>query len=126
MSLFGRLHTAPFAVYLLPNVASTDPNPRTFINASAFQPNANSINGTYGNIGRDAIHGPGRLNFDAALSRSFTFMEHYRLEARFEGFNVINHTNYSNPTTATSSSNFSKITGAAEPRILQASMKFHF
>ena len=84
------------------------------------------MNGAYGNIGRDAIHGPGRLNFDAALSRSFSFKERYRLEARFEGFNVINHTNHSNPTTALSSSNFGKILGAGEPRILQASMKFHF
>ena len=113
-------------VQILPNVYSTDPNPRTYFNAAAFQPNAQSVNGTYGNIGRDAVHGPGRLNFDAALSRSFPFRERYRLEARFEGFNVINHTNYNNPTTALSSSNFGKILGAADPRILQASMKFHF
>ena len=113
-------------VQILPDVMSTDPNPRVFLNAAAFQPNAQSVNGTYGNIGRDAIHGPGRLNFDASLSRSFTFKERYRLEARFEGFNVINHTNYSNPTTGLSSSNFGKILGAGEPRILQASMKLHF
>ena len=109
---------------VLSNAYSTDPNPRLFLNPAAFANNA--VAGTYGNLGRDAIHGPGRLNFDAALSRSFSFKDHYRLEARFEAFNLINHVNYNNPTTALSSSNFGKILGAADPRILQASMKFHF
>jgi len=98
-------------------------DPRNFFDRNAF---ANPTAGTYGNLGRDAVHGPGRLNFDTALSRSFRFQERYRVEARFEAFNVINHVNYNNPTTALNSSNFGKITGAADPRILQVSAKFHF
>jgi len=82
--------------------------------------------GPTGNLGRDAVHGPGRLNFDTALSRSFRFQERYRVEARFEAFNVINHVNYNNPATSIASSTFGKITGAADPRILQVSAKFHF
>ncbi len=109
---------------VLPNPFSTDPNPRVYLNAAAFA--ANTVLGTYSNLGRTAVHGPGRLNFDTSLSRTFRFKERYRIEARFEGFNVINHTNYNNPTTAFSSSNFGKILAAADPRILQVSMKFHF
>ena len=108
---------------VLPNVMSTDSNPRVFLNPAAFAQNAT---GTFGNLGRTAIHGPGRINFDAALSRTFRLHEKYRLEARFEAFNSINHTNYGNPTTALTSATFGRITSAAEPRILQVSMKVHF
>ena len=52
-----------------------------FLNAAAFQPNAV---GTFGNLGRDALFGPGLLQLDAALSRLFSLSERYRLEARFE------------------------------------------
>ena len=48
------------------------------------------------------------------------------MEARAESFNAINHVNYNGPTTAMNSSNFGKILGAADPRILQFSMKLHF
>ncbi len=108
---------------VLPEAKSIDPNPRVFFNAAAF---AQNPNGTFGNLGRTAFHGPGRINFDASVSRSFRFHERYRLESRFEAFNAINHTNYNNPATGLTSSTFGKITGAAEPRILQLSMKFHY
>jgi hypothetical protein len=102
---------------------SADPNSRVFLNPAAFRQNAA---GTFGNLGRDVIHGPGRINFDASLSRSFMLTERWRLEARGEAFNAINHVNYNNPTTALNSANFGKILGAADPRILQVSMKVHF
>ncbi len=98
-------------------------DPRFFLNSAAFQQNAN---GTFGNLGRDVVHGPGRVNFDAALSRSFMLTERWRLEARWEAFNAINHVNYNNPTTALNSANFGRILGAADPRIMQVSMKLHF
>jgi hypothetical protein len=104
-------------------VYATDPNPRVFLNVGAFAQNAT---GAFGNLGRDLIHGPGRINFDLSLTRSFRLTERYRIEARGEAFNAINHPNYNNPTTALNSSNFGKILGAADPRILQVSMKFRF
>ena len=52
--------------------------------------------------------------------------ERWRLEARWEAFNAINHVNYNNPTTALNSANFGRILGAADPRIMQVSMKIHF
>jgi hypothetical protein len=47
-----------------------------------------------GNLGRDALFGPGLLQLDAALSRLFSLTERYRLEAHFEDFSAINHTNF--------------------------------
>ena len=70
--------------------------------------------------------GPGSLNVDVSLSRTFSIREHFHLETRAESFNVINHVNLNNPTTALNSSNFGKITGAADPRILQFVMKLKF
>lgn len=105
------------------NLYSTDPNPRVFLNAAAFAQNAT---GAFGNLGRDVVHGPGRVNFDLSLTRSFALTERFRLEARGEAFNAINHVNYNNPTTALNSANFGKILGAADPRIMQVSMKLHF
>ncbi len=102
----------------------------------AFNP---SPLGTFGNSGRNALQGPGALNVDVTLSRTFTIRERLRLEARFEAFNVINRANFDNPSTALSSSTFGLITNTAgapggslllpsigDPRILQFALKLHF
>jgi hypothetical protein len=108
---------------MLLNPYSTDPDPRTWFNAAAFRHNDT---GTFGNLGSRAVRGPGVVNVDLSLSRSFRFNERWRLEARAEAFNSINHANYNNPTTNFSSATFGKILGAADPRILQFGMKLHF
>jgi hypothetical protein len=97
--------------------------PGAWLNRAAF---ANNAPGTYGNVGRDAFRGPGLLNFDVAISRQFRVREGWSVEARAEAFNAINHVNYNNPTTTLSSSNFGKITAAADPRILQFVLKVKF
>jgi hypothetical protein len=89
----------------------------------AFMQNAT---GTTGNVGRDALRGPGNLGVDVGLSRIFAITERYRVEARFESFNAINHVNLNNPTTNLSSSTFGTITAAGDPRILQFAMKLHW
>jgi len=50
--------------------------------------------GTYGNLGRNALRGPGALNLDLGISRRFKLAEMLTLEARAEAFNVMNHTNF--------------------------------
>lgn len=108
-----------------------------YLNPAAFTANAP---GTYGNLGRDVLRGPGQLQFDAALSRIFGMRESLRLEVRAEAFNVINHTNLIAAATGTgipgisttgislsrSASNFGQITSAGDPRILQFAMKLYF
>jgi len=48
----------------------------------------------YGNLGFDAIRGPGRNNFDLSLLKNFAFTERFRMEFRAEAFNVWNHTQF--------------------------------
>ena len=82
--------------------------------------------GTFGNLGRDVLRGPGVLNFDVALSRVFALREKLKLETRAESFNIINHTNFGAPNVTRSSASFGRITTAADPRILQFAMKLRF
>jgi hypothetical protein len=107
-----------------------------WLNPAAFTPNAL---GTYGDLARNAIRGPGTVNFDVALSRNFAIKEGIRLQARLDAFNVFNHANfvgaispagtvtgYSTISTTENASTFGRIQAAFDPRILQVSMKLFF
>ena len=52
---------------------------------------------TFGNAPRNALHGPGRYNFDTAIHRQFAITERFRLTFRAEAFNAFNHPQFSNP-----------------------------
>jgi hypothetical protein len=52
---------------------------------------------TFGNTSRNALHGPGRLNFDIAIHRQFRIAERLRLTFRAEAFNAFNHPQFNNP-----------------------------
>jgi hypothetical protein len=110
---------------LLPNAYMQDWGASTpqFLNPAAFAANPS---GTFGNVGRDSVYGPGQLNFDLALSRIFAFTERFQLEARGEAFNAINHTNFSTVETRFNNKNFGKLTAAGDPRILQFALKLRF
>jgi hypothetical protein len=94
--------------------------------------------GTYGNMGRNAITGPGAWNVDMALSRKFSIKEAQRIELRAEAFNIFNHvrpgvasgvngfTAAGGPNTVFTNTLFGRITTAADPRILQFAAKLVF
>ena len=94
-----------------------------YLNPAAFTPNAP---GTFGNVGRDTVRALTQVNFDLALSRTFAFTEVFKLEARGEAFNAINHTNFNPPNTTATNANFGKILSSADPRILQFALKLRF
>ncbi|HUS08123.1 MAG TPA: carboxypeptidase-like regulatory domain-containing protein, partial [Bryobacteraceae bacterium] len=83
-----------------PNATGIDPNSianRTtgmFFNTGAFRPNDF---GTFGNVGRNTLIGPGIFNWDASILKNFTTFESQYLQFRFEAFNAANHPNWSNP-----------------------------
>ena len=53
--------------------------------------------GTYGNLGFNNIKGPGELQLNVALSRTFVLHEKQTLQLRMEAFNILNHLNASIP-----------------------------
>jgi hypothetical protein len=90
--------------------------------------------GTLGNMGRNTLFAPGSWDLDMALSRVFNVHEAQNVEARFEAFNVTNSLQPLIPAGSTgaaavtvlSNGNFGQINTAADPRILQFSLKYIF
>ena len=85
--------------------------------------------GTFGNVGKGAFRGPSRTNVDTGLIKNFfPFLSHeaIRFQLRGEFFNVFNHTELNDPTTARNSGNFGGIYGSADPRIIQLAAKVFF
>ncbi len=108
---------------------------------------------TFGDVGRNTLRYPGRLNFDFGLFKRFAFKERYAFEFRWENFNVFNHTqinavsgntngsgtgalsaqgcavgsNFADPANvACINSGFLTYTSAHSPRIMQFGLRFQF
>ncbi|MEN6535605.1 MAG: carboxypeptidase regulatory-like domain-containing protein [Bryobacteraceae bacterium] len=73
---------------------SSSTDKRVFLNPAAF---ATPAPGTFGNLGRWALHGPGLSQFDLTLHKKFNMGERVSLEFRGEIYNILNHTNFGNP-----------------------------
>jgi hypothetical protein len=129
---------------IMANDAATNPICSTskicvqWLNPAAFSPNPI---GTYGDLGRNAVRGPGFFGFDLSLDRNFKITERFSVQVRADAFNILNHTNfvggfapagqpagatYGTVSTALNSSTFGQITGAYDPRIFQFAMKLFF
>ena len=73
----------------------------------------------FGNASKDAIVGPGRVNFTTSLYKSFAVTEGMHFELRFESFNTFNHTQY-NGVSQLGSGNFGQVTSAWDSRKLES------
>jgi hypothetical protein len=95
-----------------------------------FNPAAFAVQpiGTFGNLGRDAVYGPGTIQLDVALSRLFELSKEGRIKLQFRAdiFNIMNHANWNNPTTSITSGTFGQITAFGSPRIIQMALKLYF
>jgi hypothetical protein len=85
-----------------------------------------------GNLGRNTFVGPSLVNTDQSLFRNIKLTERFNLQFRVEGFNVLNHTNFLLPSSATGTANFAnRITvgnfgqsaGTRDPRLIQFGLK---
>jgi hypothetical protein len=64
-----------------------------------FNPNAYTLPvfGTYGNIGRGTLRGPGLATLDLSLTKVVPVSERARLQFRAEFFNLLNRVNFASP-----------------------------
>ncbi|MBZ5510956.1 MAG: TonB-dependent receptor [Acidobacteriia bacterium] len=89
---------------------------------------ASPTNGTFGNVGRNSLSGPGAFTLDTALSRKFIFSETKELALRLDTFNLLNHPVLGNPVTSlNNTANVGRIqTQNGFGRTFQAAVKFSF
>jgi hypothetical protein len=66
------------------------------------------------------------VQIDVGLTRTFRMRENHSIEFRAEAFNLPNHLNANNPTTALNSQLFGRVTTAQDPRIIQLALKYVF
>ena len=68
--------------------------PSQYFNPAAFLPPAT---GTYGNVSRDTLTGPGLSQLDFSAVRNAHPTERLSIQFRAEFFNILNHTNFLTP-----------------------------
>jgi hypothetical protein len=69
-------------------------SPNEYFNPNAFLP---PIPGTYGNVGRDVLTGPGLADLDFSVLKNTNITERVHLQFRAEFFNILNHPNFGTP-----------------------------
>ncbi len=88
-------------------------------------PDPSIVTGSYGS-GRGILRGPGRTNFDLAVSKSTKITERMALQVRAEFFNIFNHTEFLEPDTNISSGTFGQVTSTYPARVIQFGGRFTF
>jgi hypothetical protein len=87
-----------------PNLVGKADGPKTqaeWFNAAAIGAEGSAFSrpakGTFGNLERNALRGPGYWRTDASLFKNFTITSNQRLEIRFEAVNIFNNVNLGFP-----------------------------
>ena len=111
----------------VPELSRDQQDPQRFFNTAAY---SRTLDGTFGNVGRNTLNSPGIIGWDSSLLKNFVmpYSETHRLQFRFEGFNMGNHPNWGNPNTnANAGVNFGTITGTrGNMRNLQMALRYTF
>jgi hypothetical protein len=120
-----------------PNVNGSITYPKTvnaWFNPAVFSVPTGTGTDIYGNLGFNALRGPGRQNWNLSLFKSFLISESRgsRFELRADAFNTWNHTQFRGDVNTggislnTGAGNFGAITGAFDPREFQLGAKLIF
>jgi hypothetical protein len=133
----GIINTNPTA---RPNLLC-NPNanaPRTdaqWFNTACFQTNpsntATGLQNTVGNSPRGVVFGPRTFRIDFTTVKNIRFDERFRLQLRWEIFNILNTTNFRgfsslNVTASPGLGGFGSIGSVRDPRTMQFAAKFSF
>jgi hypothetical protein len=82
--------------------------------------------GFFGNASNGSIRGPSEFVGHAALYKTFPIHETVNLQFRAEAFNIANHTNFANVSTAVGTPTFGQVISAQDPRILEFALRLSF
>jgi hypothetical protein len=82
---------------------------------------------TFGTLGRDSLRSDWNKNLDLSIFRQFPITERFRVEFRFEAFNVTNTPVWAVPVSSLEAPNFGQVTHTANvARQLQFGLKLYF
>ena len=80
----------------------------------------------FGDEGRNAVRGPGYVNWDFSALKNIRLTETKELQFRGELFNFLNHTNFRLPVSDIESPTFGQVQSDVSPRVIQVALKFLF
>ena len=89
---------------------------------AAFSPGQQA----FGSAGVGIMRGPGYVNSDFTLAKTFRINDRQSIQFRTELFNAFNHPNFGPPNLQRESSGFGQIVTAANGRIVQLGLKYYF
>jgi hypothetical protein len=95
----------------------------TFFDTSAF---ARVTDVRFGTVGRNTMRGPGVVNMDLSLFRTFKLTEKFNLQFRAEAFNLSNTPHFNNPDEDANSENFGKVLSTNGDLAAARSREFRF
>ncbi|MCC6859317.1 MAG: TonB-dependent receptor [Bryobacterales bacterium] len=82
---------------------------------------------TYGNLARNSLFGPGRVNFDMSLFKDFPIKERATVQFRAEAFNIFNTPQFGLPASTVNAPGAGAVTSTVgNPRQLQMALKVLF
>jgi hypothetical protein len=124
-------NTTGFAIRCFPNRLGTEADVQSLGNGvdspKYLRSNFPVPNNSFGNSGQNILTQNGLWNMDWALNKITNINERFRLEFRFEAFNVFNHPTFASGISGNSGTDtFGRTVTAGEPRRLQLGMKLHF
>jgi hypothetical protein len=106
---------------------------KEYFNTAAFIP---ATVGTFGDIGRNSLRGPGYADVDTSLFKNMFTGDRISAQFQAEAFNTFNRVNFGNPTNSAdantapvnsvSSGTYGQITSANSPRVFQFALKLLF
>jgi hypothetical protein len=131
----GTLGGGQRADYLGGQIYPNNPNRFNFFNPLVF---GRPAQGTLGNLGRNALTGPGINNWDISMYKNTRISERVSTQLRVETFNTFNHTqwasvnggisvpNPSSPVTVSSQGGTGQVSATRDSRNIQFGLKLLF
>jgi hypothetical protein len=101
-------------------------NPLQWLTEAAFNSAAPIAQKRFGNLGYNAVEGPGTFTWDIGIHKSFTVYRENKLTFRLEMFNWLNHPTFQLTNLSTTSSTFGLITSDGLGRNIQLALRYAF
>jgi hypothetical protein len=109
---------------VLPDPTVASPSIKQWFNQAAF---TLAAPGTFGDSPRNLLTAPGLFNLDWSFAKSFRLSERFETQLRGDFFDLLNTPHFNAPgASVASTSTFGVISSAADPRIVQLSLRVRF